>query len=344
MNASSQDPGGAQGSPATRMHHLVSDGVRITKALYVVARLRIADLVSDAPKTATELAQATDVHAPSLYRVLRTLASIGVFAEDEAGRFALTPLGATLESGPGSLRHMAIFYGAPWHWRMWDGLLDGVRTGRSGVKEAEGVELFEYLAANPDAAREFDESMTSASLKDAAAIAAAYDFSTFATLVDVGGGQGALLGTILKANPALRGVLFDLPSVMTAAERRLGERGVAERCRVVGGDMFETVPDGADAYIMRNVIHDWDDADCLTILRNCRRAMAPGAKLLVVQEVLPLGNAPSNGKLLDVQMLLIGGKERTEAEFRSLYADAGFRLTRIVATETPHHIIEGIPD
>jgi hypothetical protein len=325
------------------MLQLITTGLWITKGLYIAATLGIADLLVAGPQTSEELARATGTHGPSLYRVLRALASLGVFAEDTEGRFGLTRLAATLQSGPGSLRALAQMWGEPWHWQAWGGLLHSVQTGDAGWKHALGADVFDYLAQQPAAAAVFHAAMSSFSGVEAAAVAAAYDFSEVQVLVDVGGGQGLLLATLLRAYPHLRGIVFDQPQIVAGAPAVFAEAGVAERAECRAGNFFHAAPDGGDAIILKHIIHDWRDEQALQILQHCRRALPPHGRLLVVQEVLPPGNEPSVGKLLDVEMLLIGGRERTEAEFRALYEGAGFTLTRIIPTCAVLHVIEGRP-
>jgi hypothetical protein len=324
------------------MAQLITGGVWITKALYVVAELAIADRLAEGPRTAEALAEAAGAHAPSLYRVLRALASIGVFAEDEYGRFSLTPLADTLRSDQvGSLRGMAQLWGHPGHWEAWGSFLDTVRTGRSAFELAFGVPLFAFFAQRPDVAQLFNQAMTAFSGYEADAVAAAYDFA--GTVIDVGGGQGQLLATILQRFPGTRGVLFDQPAVVTAGTAPLAALGVRERATVVGGDFFTAAPAGGDIYILKNIVHDFDDQQARVILSVVRRAMGTHGRLLVAQEVIPTGNAPSGGKLLDMQMLLIGGRERTEGEYRDLLAEAGFRLARIIPLQAPLHLLEAVP-
>jgi len=330
--------------PPVVMTQMLWNGIWITKALFVVAKLGIADLVAAGPQTTEALAEATGTHAPSLGRVLRALACVDVFAQDDAGRWNMTPLAATLQSDvPGSLRAMALLTGAPWHWDIWGSFLHGVETGETPWKHASQMSLFEYFMQHPDRFKEFDGAMTGFSGVEAQAVVAAYDFSGIGTFVDVGGGQGLLLATILRATPGLSGVLYDLPPVVDGAQKLLADAEVLHRCQVVGGDFFEAVPPGGGAYILKNIIHDFDDDQAIMILQRCRRAMGPEARLLLVQEALPTGNVPSAGKLLDLQMFLIGGRERTEAEYRALYSAAGFDLTRVISTPSPLHVIEGVP-
>jgi orsellinic acid C2-O-methyltransferase len=321
-------------------------GFYVSRAIHVAAKLGIADLVGDGARGADELAQATRTHAPSLKRVLRLLASAGLFTDEADGRFALTPVGACLRSGvPGSMRAAALLFGGITQ-QAWGDLLYSVETGEPAFRRVFGLEPFAYMAQHPDEAANFDAAMADFTKHIAAAVAAAYDFSPFRRIVDVGGGNGTLLAGILKANPTLSGVLFDLPEVAGRASASLRELGLADRCETVGGDFFKEVPGGADAYLLKHVIHDWNDERAAAILRNCRRAIDGTAKLLIVEGVYPArvdqSDESRGAAANDVNMLVCtGGRQRSEAEFRSLYAAAGFRLTRIVPTQTPVRIIEG---
>jgi len=318
-------------------------GKWVAMALSVAAKLRIADSLATGPKSIADLAAETETHAPSLYRVLRALASVGVFAEDADARFRQTPLSAVLRSDvPGSMRAVADYCGADWSWRPWGRLLDTVRTGDTAFDAVFGEQAFDYLAKHPDESAVFNEGMTSFSMQESPAVAEAYDFSPFDTIVDVGGGHGHLLCTILAKYPGPQGIVFDAPHVVAGATPRIAELGLAHRCRAEGGDFFAVVPTG-DAYVMKHIIHDWPDDKSTTILRNCRTAAKPGAKLLLVEMVIPPGNGPSPGKLLDLEMLVIAsGKERTETEYAELLAGAGWKLTRIVSTKSPTSVIEGV--
>jgi hypothetical protein len=320
-------------------------GKWVAQALYVAAKLGIADLLKDGPRPCDELARANQVDTSSLYRILRALASVGVFAEEGDRRFALTPMAECLRSDvPGSLRSMAIMGGEEWHWRPWGDILASVKTGERAFDRLYGSGLFEYLGQDPGAAAVFDGAMTGWSGQTASAVAAAYDFSGIGTLVDVGGGQGKLIATLLKANPGMKGILYDLPQVMDGAREALASEGVADRCRAVGGSFFEEVPEGGDAYVLRHIIHDWADEPATTILANCRRAMGGAGRILLLEMVIPPGNDPDLGKKLDLEMLVMaGGRERTEAEYRDLLSAAGFRLERIVPTPSPLSVIEGRP-
>jgi hypothetical protein len=304
--------------------------------LYVVAKLGIADLLADGPQPIDALAAATGTQASALSRVLRALASRGVFTQDAEQRVALTPLAALLRSSvPGSLRAMVVFSGAPWLWQAWSHLLEGVQTGQTAFDLAHGMSFFAYLAQHPDAAAVFNQYMAEAPLHRHTVIAAAADFSGMRCVIDVGGGHGASLIAILHANPALRGVLFDQPQVVA---------GVAERCDTVGGDFFAAVPAGGDVYLLSAILHNWDDEHALQILQNCRRVMAGHGKLLVAERIVPEGNMPSQAKLVDVNMLVqLGGQQRTEAEFRALFTRAGFQLTHVVLAPSDLGVIERVP-
>jgi hypothetical protein len=323
----------------------MASGYWVSQSIYVAAKLGIADLLKDSPKSCDELATATGTNAPSLYRVLRALASLGVFAETELNQFTLTPLAACLQSDiPGSVRAFVIMLGDEEHYRAWGDLLHGVQTGGSPFEHIYGMNLFEHLAQNPESAKIFDESMTNASAIESATIAASYDFSSIQTLVDVGGGEGLLIASILKSNPTLQGVLFDRPYVIERAKRFLEAEGLLERCQLAAGNFFESVPEGGDAYILKHIIHDWDDERAIAILKQCHKVMPDNGKILVAEQVIPPGNQPFMGKLIDVNMLVMtdGGRERTEAEYRALLEKAGFMLTRIVPTQDDVSIIEGI--
>jgi hypothetical protein len=318
-------------------------GYWVSQGIYVAARLGLADLLADGPKTSRELAAATGTHAESLYRVLRMLASVGVFAEDGAGRFGLTPLAEPLTSGPGSLRAIVTHWGEEPSWKAWGALLESVKTGQTAFVLANGAEVFPYYATHPESARPFNEAMTEFSASVGAAVIEAYDFSEFRQIVDVGGGHGGLLTTILKANPQARGVVFDQPEVVAGAPAMIAAQGLQGRVEAAGGDFFASVPAGGDAYVMKHIIHDWDDERSIAILRNIRRAMADSGKLLLIESVVPPGNAPDFGKLVDVHMLVMtGGRERTEAEHAALFAKAGFRLTRVVPTQSPVSVVEAV--
>jgi hypothetical protein len=332
--------------PANLMMMQMLTAKWVSASLSVVAELGIADLLAKGDKTADELADAVSAHGPSLYRVLRALASVGVFAETEGRRFKLTPLAECLRSdGPNSVREFARFIAIPAASRSWDQLMHSVKTGETGLQKALAAKsLFDYLRTHPEEATIFDGAMTDNSRRNAPAVADAYDFGRFQQLVDVAGGHGLLLATILQRFPNLKGVLFDLPEVIAGAKDTLTPYRLDDRCEVIGGSFFEAVPAGADGYMLKHIIHDWDDERALTILQNIRKAIQPSGRLLVVEVVIAPGNEPSFGKLLDLEMLVLpGGRERTSDEYRDLFAGAGFKLADIHETAAPTSIIEGMP-
>jgi len=313
----------------------------ITQAIYIAAELGIADLVAKKPQTAEELARQTKTHSGALYRVLRALATVGIFAEDADRRFSLTPLAESLRSDvPGSLRAFGIMLGAEFY-QSWGELLYSVQTGEQGFQKRFGVPFFQYMTEHPERHAIYDAAMMVHGIAETEPMLDAYDFSVFGTVVDVGGGQGRMLAAILNRHPAIEGVLFDLPAVADRSEATISDLGVSERCRIVGGDFFTAVP-AADAYVLRHIIHDWDDKDAVTILRNCRDAMNPGGRILVVETVIPPLNEPCFGKWLDLMMLIVGGRERTEEQYRRLFRKAGLTLSRIVPTAHEVSVIEGV--
>jgi hypothetical protein len=317
----------------------------ISQALYVVAKLGVADLLADGPRSCAEVAQATEAHALSLYRVMRLLASVGVFTEDEDGRFGLTAVAESLRTDAlGSMRAYVITRGEEWLWRPWGALLHGVKTGDVPFKQVFGVGFFDYLAQQPDAAAVFNRAMTGRSSQENSEIVSSYEFAGLGQIVDVGGGEGTLLASILEAYPVLQGIVFDQPQVIVHAKAQITARSLEDRCQCIAGDFFHSVPEGGDAYILSNVIHDWDEARAGAILQNCRQVMSPSARLLVLETIIPPGNAPSGAKLHDVQMLVLtGGRERTATEYQALLESAGFKLARIIPTPTQVSVIEGIP-
>lgn len=335
-------PSHANVPPHVAMLEMIS-GFWISRAIYIAAKLGIADHLHDQPKSAEELAAVTGVHAPSLYRVLRALASVGVFAQDNDNRFRLTPLSETLRTDVrGSLRAFAIVELGEEHYPAWGELLRSVKTGGVAFDHVFGVPIWEYFARHPENAKTFDDAMTEMTLAVNNAVLSSYDFSSIVKIVDVGGGHGSLTAAILKSNPGMKGVLFDLPPVIEGARARIEAEGIADRCELVGGDFFESVPRGGDAYILKWIIHDWDDERAVAILRNCHRAMIENGKLLLVEAVVPPGSEPHLSKFMDLNMLVMtGGRERTEEEYRLLLKAAGFRLTRIIPTGSPMSVIEG---
>ena len=324
--------------PAAQLMQIMF-GMIPTLAIGVAAKFGIADFLKDGAKTADELAALAGVHSRSLYRLLRATASVGVFSEDAEGRFSLTPLAQPLRSdAPDSVRSFAILYSDDWHMRVWAELNYSVQHGLPAFDRIHGQEFFRYLEENPVHAQIFNDAMTSNSAAACGAVNAAYDFSGINKLVDVGGGHGLLLTSIMEKYPQMSGVLYDAQSVINGATGL-----ISGRCEAVSGDFFTSVPAGGDAYIMKHIIHDWDDEHSLKILRNCHESMTEGGKVLVVEMVIPEGDAPSLGKFLDLEMLLfLRSFERTEAEYRALFERAGFEITRIVPTPSPYSVIEGV--
>jgi hypothetical protein len=323
----------------TQMNQLIR-GYWTTQAIFVAAELRVADLLSDGPKTPDELGKRTGVKGHMLYRVLRALASIGIFAEDAEGRFGLTPLAETLRGDSGQ-RAYAMLHGQELY-RSWGKLLDAVRTGDAGFQLAFDLPAFEYFARHAERGAVFDKAMTGHHGAEADPMLDAYDFSVFNDIVDVGGGNGQLLTAILKRHPQMRGVLFELPSVVERARSAIATAKLGDRCKLVGGSFLESVPVGGDVYLLRHVLHDWRDEDAAIILRNCRAAMKQEAKVIVVEIVVPAGNDPSFAKWMDLMMVTYGGKERSEKQYRELFTSAGLRLTSIVATRAGISVIEAV--
>ena len=323
----------------------LATGHYLSRAIYVAVKLEIADLLKDGPLHYTELAKACGAHAPSLHRLMLLLVSAGVFEETEAGCFAVTPVGAYLQTAlPGSRRAQTLLLAGPAQQRSWSGLLDVVKTGQS----PSGRSAFQFFAKYPEEAAVFNEGIMAGSAETAAAVAAAYDFSPFGAIVDVGGGYGVLLTTILAENPRLRGILFDLPHLAEGAKTRIEAAGLVNRCEFVAGDFFEGVPCGADAYILKSVMHDWEDRHGATILRNIHDAMSKKGRLLLVEMTFParVDQTPMSQIIAgsDINMMVnVGGRERTEVEFNALLDAAGFRMTRILQTQGPWSVVEGVP-
>jgi hypothetical protein len=319
-------------------------GSLASQAVYVAAKLGIANLLRDGARTVEELAKAAEVDPPSLYRVLRALSSFGVFKEESDRVFGLTPTAELLRSdSPRSLRDLAIFMGEDWHWRVWGRTLYSVRTGKPAWAQEHGQDVFPYFATNPEAAKVFDRAMTSLSNLAIKAVVEAYDFSDIKMLVDVAGGHGRLLATILESNPTVSGILFDQSHVIEGAKENEQLKALGLRCQLESGDFFENVPAAADAYIMKHIIHDWDDKRAIKILTNIKRAMDSKGRILLVESVITADGQQDFGKLLDIEMLVSpGGKERTAAEYEELFKRAGLRLTRIVPTKSPYSVIEAM--
>ena len=332
-----------QRSAQNQMMQIIS-GFWISRAVYVIAKLGIPDLLKSEPKTAEELAAATNTHAPSLFRVLRALVSVGVL-RSEGGGFAQTPVSETLVTdAPASLRWFAVSELGQEHYPAWGNLMHSVKTGEIAFDDFFGMDVWKYFQQNPEDAEIFNNSMSGVTAAVNEAILSLYDFSGFTKIVDVGGGHGGLITSILKANPQLKGVLFDAPQVIEGAQRKIEAAGVADRCEVVAGDFFKSVPAGGDAYIMKWIIHDWNDELATKILKNCRNQIPANGKLILVDSVVPDTDEPHFSKFIDLNMLVMtGGKERTAKEFEKLLANAGFKLLRVIPTDVPTAIVEAVP-
>ena len=320
-------------------------GFWISRAVHVIAKLGIPDLLRTGPKTAAELASATETHAASLFRVLRALVSVGVLSGESDNRFGLTPLSETLITDvPGSLRWFTVSELGQEHYPAWGNLIHSVRTGEIAFDNFYGTDVWTYFQNNPEDATVFNNSMSGMTAAVNESLRSLFDFSKFNTVVDVGGGHGALITEILKSNPKTKGILFDAPEVIDGARGHLETAGLLERCDAVSGNFFTSVPAGGDAYVMKWILHDWDDERALLILKNCRAQMRPDARLIIVDCVVPETNEPDFSKFIDLNMLVMtGGKERTAREFQDLLAAAGFKLLQVIPTNQPTSIIEAMP-
>jgi len=336
----SSHPQPAELPPPVAMLQIVQ-GYWASRAVYAAAKLGIPDLLKDGSRRCEDLARASDTHAPSLYRLLRALDSIGVVREGPEQSFSLTPVGATLRTDvPGSLRFFAIEELGENHYPAWEKLLYSLKSGAIAFDHVYGASKWQYMTHHLDDAAIFNAAMASFSSVVAAAIVEAYDFSASKTIVDLGGGDGSLLSAVLKANPTAHGVLADLPHVAEKARLRLTSEGLDGRSQVVPTDFFEQVPPG-DTYLLKWIIHDWDDERCTAILSHCRNAMAPNGKVLLIEAVLQPGPASAFSKFMDLNMLVMtGGRERTEPEYRAVLQSAGLKLTRVIPTHTVMSIIE----
>jgi hypothetical protein len=331
------------GPPPQAIIMQLSMGALVTQAIYVTAKLGIADILADGEKHIDEISREAGAHSPSLYRIMRSLASLGVFNETQPRTFANTPVSEVLRADiPGSMRDSMIFMGEPWHYNVWANMLHSAKTGGTAWKETYGEDVFDWFAKNPEASEIFNGCMSELSAGAAPAIVDAYDFSGIDTLADIAGGHGFLLSQILSANPEMKGILFDMEHVIAGAGPLLCGFGVDDRVEKVSGDFFTEVP-AADAYIMKHIIHDWDDERSIKILQTIHRAMKGNGKVLLAEMVIPEGNEPHPGKMLDLEMLTSpGGLERTEVEYASLFERSGFRLNRIVPTMSPFSVIEAV--
>lgn len=330
-------------TPTEQMLKMMS-GLWVTRGIYVAAKLGISDHLTDGPKTAAELAAATSSHADSLYRILRMLAAVGIYSETEGKRFSLTPLSETLVTdAPGSLRPGAIAELGEIHYEAWGNIMHSVKTGEIAFDHHYGKDVWQYFETDPAKAANFNRYMASSSEPLNQAISMKYDFTGVGTLVDVGGGLGGMISAILAANPALKGIVFDAPSVVEKSKEFLAEKGLAQRCEAVGGDFFKSVPAGGDVYSMRWILHDWEDEKALTILRNIHQVLPDNGKLLLAEAVVPEGPEPHFSKFFDLIMLtMTGGRERTETEWSELLGKAGFKIERIIPTDSFLSIIEAV--
>jgi hypothetical protein len=319
-------------------------GVFVAGAVSCLAQLGIPDLLEQGPKSAEELASQIGAQPRELYRLMRATASVGVLAEGADGKFSQTPMSEVLRSNANpSLRAAAMMSGREWHARGWSQLEYCVRTGKQALDHIHGVPVFKYLEQHPEEGQIFNETMSELSAIEAPAVAEAYDFTGIGSIVDVAGGHGQMLATILTRNPHMKGTLCDMPYVVEGAKNG-ALKPLMERCTVASSDMFTAVPGGADAYIMKHILHDWPDAGCINILKACRKGVNPGGKLLVVDHVIQPGNDFHPGKFLDLQMLIFpGGCERTEKQFSELFTGAGWKLSRVIPTRVPESIVEGVP-
>lgn len=332
-------------APAERVMQLAG-GYVISSALNAAIRLNIAETLAEEEMSIASLARKVNVEEDALFRVMRMLTSLKVFAQVRPRVFSNNEVSNTLRSdAPNSQRPSVEFITDPFHFKIFADMVPTIQTGRTAVELVTGGKAFEALENDVDEQRRFNDAMTNMAGRAAPAILEAYDFSGIETLVDVAGGHGVLLTSILQKHQQLKGVLFDLPHVIEGAANRIAELNLTRRCSTVAGDFFQSVP-SADAYIMRHIIHDWDDEHALLILKNCHQAMAKtGArKLLVVEMILPTANEPHPSLFLDIEMLMFpGGRERTEQEYAALLERAGFRLTRVIPTRSPNCLIEAVP-
>ncbi len=334
----------SQPSPVVVLRELVS-GMRVTQLIYVAAKLGIADLLKDGSKSVDELASKVGAHPRALYRVLRALASRGVFAEVGDRQFELTDLAEPLqEKVPGSVKAWAIMYGEEGYWKPWGGLLNCVKTGDTPFNHVFGMGRWEYLTRNAEAGTIFNKAMSAMTEQDANAVVEAYDFSGTNRVVDIAGGRGTLIATILKRYPHVQGVLTDRPPVANEAKAFIESEGLEDRCEIIGGDFFKSVPSGADVYILKSIIEDQEDDSVVTILKNCCRAMGNHARLLIVDLFKSPHGSPSPANVYDVLMWVTGGGLlRTEEEYGALFEKAGFKLNRVLPTRSEFSIIEGVP-
>ena len=338
-----QSSGTGQPDPAQHLMQFAS-GYVPSSVLWVIAELNIADLLRDGPRPVSELAKATHTNEDALFRSLRLLAMVGIFAETQPRHFTLTPAAELLRTDvKGSMRDMVVWIADPMHLRVAAEWLHSVKTGQPTIEHMVGEPAFDYFAKEPVEFDRFHRAMTTMSGMAIHAVLEVYDFSPYSTIVDVAGGHGFVLCEILRKNPQTNGILFDLEAVKAGGDERIAQNGLSTRCRTASGDFFKSVPEGGDLYLMKNIIHDWDDDKAQMILRNCARALKskPNGKVVLLELVVPPGNVPHMSKILDIEMLFFpGGRERMEGQYAELFAKSGLRLTRIVPTKSPYSVIE----
>ena len=341
MAAPSQ-PSGQHPAPGDQLLQFAT-GYMASACIHVAARLKIADLLDRGAKPVADLALDAHVNEDALYRVLRALASIGIFAETSPRTFINTPVSEKMRTGtPDSVRDMVLWLADPFHFRVYSELMHCAETGQNALKKVTGLETFEYFKHDETEGQVFNTAMTGFSAMMVPAVLDAYDFSLMGTLADIAGGHGSLLTSILKKHPGLQGVLFDLPHVCPGAKPRIEQLGLGSRCQVVEGDFFQSIP-AADNYVMKHIIHDWDDGHAVQILKNCAAAMRGNGKVLLIESVISPGNDPHFAKWIDIEMLALpSGRERTEEEFAALLARAGLQLSRVIPTKSPVCIVEAV--
>jgi hypothetical protein len=331
---------------AAQLVFQLATGYIVSAALQTAVKLGIPDRLADGPRSISDLANETGTNEDALYRMLRALATVGLFREAGPRRFALTPAAELLRSGVPGLRDMALWISSPFHFRVYSNALHSVRTGQPAAEKTIGMPVFDYLAKDQELSGIFNNAMTEFSAMVIPAVLEVYDFSGIDVLVDVAGGHGAVLTAVLQRYPGMRGILMDVEHVIAGAGSRIAALNLEERCQAAAGDFFRKVPEGGDAYIMKHIIHDWDDERASTILTNIRKALSgkPQGKVILLEAVIQPGDTPDLGKLMDLEMLMMpGGRERTAEEFRALFARAGFEMTRIVPTKSPLSVIEARP-
>lgn len=331
--------------PPAQMMQMIT-GFWTSCCIYTAAKLNIADYLADQPQTVFQLAETTHSHSPSLYRVLRALSGVGIFNENEHGTFSNTPLGDTLKSDvPGSMKAMALAQLGD-HYNAWGNLLYSVKTGKTAFDYVEEMPVWKYYETHPDEGINFMKAMSGLTGAVTMNVLPAYDFTPFKTIVDIGGGNGALMMAVLNVAQQAQGIVFDEEYVVNETTDSIAAKGLTNRCHAVAGSFYDFVPKDADCYLMKMILHDWDDEHSLKILTNCNAAMKSGSKLLILESVIPGKNIPHPGKFMDINMLaMTGGKERTEKEFAALIEKAGLRFSKVIPTHSPmFSIVEAIKD